>query len=43
MAGAWIMFLFLRSVGRRHMARPSIPDEIKRVQQEGRGDPDYYI
>jgi uncharacterized protein len=42
-AGAWIMFLFLRSLGRQHMARPSIPDEIKRVQQEGRGDPDYYI
>jgi uncharacterized protein len=40
---AWIMYLFLYSLGRRHMIRPSVPDEVKRAQQEGRGDPDYYI
>lgn len=42
-ASAWIVYLFLWSLGRRHMARPSVPEEIKRAQQEGRGDPDYYI
>src|SRR5262245_28373110 len=42
-AGAWVLFVLLRGVGRKHMLQPSLPDAIRRVQQEGRGDPDYYI
>ena len=39
----WVAFLFMRALGRRHLVPPSLPDEIRRMQQEGRGDPDYYI
>jgi uncharacterized membrane protein YfcA len=40
---AWVGFLCLRGLGRRHLVRPNLGDEIRRMEQEGRGDPDYYI
>jgi hypothetical protein len=42
-AVAWIGYWFLRGLGRQHLAQPQLGDEIRRMQQEGRGDPDYYI
>ena len=40
---AWIAFVFLRRLGRRHLPAPDLGAEIRRMKQEGRGDPDYYI
>jgi uncharacterized membrane protein YfcA len=40
---AWVGFLFLRALGRRHLVFPQLGDEIRRMHEEGRGDPDYYI
>src|SRR5262245_39652297 len=35
--GAWLVFLLLRALGRRHLAVPHLGDEIRRMRQEGRG------
>lgn len=40
---AWIAFMLLRGLGRRHLAPPELGAEIRRMRQEGRVDPDYYI
>lgn len=40
---AWLAFLGLRLLGRRHLAAPVLGQEIQRMQHEHRGDPDYYI
>jgi hypothetical protein len=40
---AWVAFLCLRGLGRRHLARPDLGAAIRRMEREGRGDPDYYI
>lgn len=42
-AAAWLGFILLRALGRRHLVAPHLGDEIRRMRQEGRGDPDYYI
>jgi uncharacterized membrane protein YfcA len=39
----WSVFFLLRLLGRRHLNWPSLHEEIRRMQHEGRGDPDYYI
>jgi uncharacterized protein len=41
--GAWLCFLRLRAIGRRALAQPTLQSQIKRMEQEGHGDPDYYI
>jgi len=40
---AWLGFVGLRMLGRKHLKQPSLEVEIQRMQQEGRGSPDYYI
>lgn len=40
---AWLAFLCLRVLGRRHLPAPVLGQEIQRMQHEHRGDPDYYI
>jgi uncharacterized membrane protein YfcA len=40
---AWLAFLGLRSLGRRTLSRPHLKAEIRRMDQTGHGDPDYYI
>lgn len=42
-AFAWVGFIVFRSVGRRYLPPPALGDEIRRMQREGRGDPDYHI
>lgn len=42
-AAAWLAFLGLRALGRVHLTRPNLGTEIQRAQQQGHGDPDYYI
>jgi len=39
----WVTFLGFRALGRRHLARPDLDEQIHRMEREGRGDPDYYI
>jgi hypothetical protein len=40
---AWIAFVGLRALGRRHMERPNLGAKILAVQQHAPGDADYYI
>jgi uncharacterized membrane protein YfcA len=40
---AWLAFVGLRVLGRRNLARPKLETEIQRMDQQGRGNPDYYI
>ncbi|MCI0458801.1 MAG: TSUP family transporter [Gemmataceae bacterium] len=40
---AWLGFLALRALGRRHLSRPSLRDKIREAEQQDRGGPDYYI
>jgi uncharacterized membrane protein YfcA len=40
---AWLAFLALRAVGRRHLSRPSLLEKIREAEQQERGGPDYYI
>jgi uncharacterized membrane protein YfcA len=40
---AWVGFLWLRILGRKHLAPPSLGAQIRHMQEEGRGDPDYHI
>ena len=42
-AAAWLVFLGLRSLGKRSLARPKLQEEIRRMDEQGHGDPDYYI
>jgi len=40
---AWLAYLGLRSLGRRALAPAKLQEQIQRMDQQGRGDPDYYI
>jgi uncharacterized membrane protein YfcA len=42
-AAAWLCYLGLRGLGRRHLSRPNLGLQIRTMQQQGRGDSDYYI
>jgi len=42
-AVGWLGFLLLRALGRRCAPPPALAVEIRRMQREGRGDPDYHI
>ena len=40
---AWLGYLKLRTLGRRHLALPDLGQQIRAMQQQGRGDVDYHI
>jgi uncharacterized membrane protein YfcA len=40
---AWVGYLGLRALGRKHIGVPSLGDKIRAMHEEGRGDPDYHI
>jgi uncharacterized membrane protein YfcA len=40
---AWLCYLGLRALGRRHLPRPDLGQQIRTMQQQGRGDVDYHI
>jgi hypothetical protein len=40
---AWLGYFILRAAGRRALARPKLQEEIRRMDEQGHGDPDYYI
>jgi uncharacterized membrane protein YfcA len=40
---AWIGYLGLRALGRRHMKPPDLGDQIRAMQEQGRGESDYHI
>jgi uncharacterized membrane protein YfcA len=40
---AWIGFLWLRFLGRKHVHPPDLGDQIRKMHEEGRGDPEYHI
>jgi uncharacterized membrane protein YfcA len=40
---AWLAYLGLRLLGRRHTARPSLGQKIREMQEGGWGDSDYHI
>jgi uncharacterized membrane protein YfcA len=42
-AAAWVAYLGLRLLGRRHLRRPDLGQEIRRAEGQGGHDPDYYI
>jgi uncharacterized protein len=42
-AAAWLYYLVLRALGRRHLVRPDLGTQIRSMQQQGRGESDYYI
>jgi uncharacterized membrane protein YfcA len=39
----WLVFLWLRAVGKRAVAKPNLQEQIRRMDEKGHGDPDYYI
>jgi uncharacterized membrane protein YfcA len=43
MVFAWLAFVGLRLLGRRHLPRPNLGEQIQSMADQGRGDPDYYI
>jgi uncharacterized membrane protein YfcA len=40
---AWLAYVGLRMLGKRALAVPKLQEQIKRMDKEGHGDPDYYI
>jgi len=40
---AWVGYLLLRSLGRRHLPPPPLGDQIRRMREQGRGETDYSI
>ena len=40
---AWLCYLGLRALGRRHLTLPHLGQEIRVMHQQGRGDIDYHI
>jgi uncharacterized membrane protein YfcA len=40
---AWLACLWLRGIGKRSLAKPKLQDLIRRMDEKGHGDPDYYI
>ena len=40
---AWLSYLGLRALGRRHLARPDLGEQIRTARQQGRGGIDYHI
>ncbi|HYV37814.1 MAG TPA: sulfite exporter TauE/SafE family protein [Gemmataceae bacterium] len=40
---AWLAYLGLRLLGKRALARPQLIEQIQRMDQQGRGGPDYHI
>ncbi len=40
---AWLGHLWLRALGRRHLAVPDLGQEIRAMQEKGLGDFDYHI
>jgi uncharacterized membrane protein YfcA len=40
---AWLAYLGLRALGKRALARPKLQEQIRRMDEQGHGDPDYYI
>jgi uncharacterized protein len=43
MLGGWLLFLYLRLLGRRHLNRPDLGQQIRMMQQHGHGETDYHI
>jgi hypothetical protein len=41
--GAWLAYLGLRLLGRRHVRRPSLSERIRQASRPEGADPDYYI
>src|SRR5262245_1676308 len=37
----WVAYLTLRARGRRYIAKPELKEEVRRMQELGRGEPDY--
>jgi uncharacterized membrane protein YfcA len=42
-AVAWVGYLGLRALGRRHLSRPDVGERIRTMRQRGHGDVDYHI
>jgi uncharacterized membrane protein YdjX (TVP38/TMEM64 family) len=40
---AWLAFLVMRALGRRALVRPKLQEQIQRMDEQGHGNPDYYI
>jgi uncharacterized membrane protein YfcA len=40
---AWLTFWRLRALGRQHLEKPQLAEQIQRAQTAGHGEPDYYI
>jgi uncharacterized membrane protein YfcA len=42
-AFAWLSYLGLRLLGRRHLVKPDLGQQVRAMQEQGRGDIDYHI
>jgi uncharacterized membrane protein YfcA len=42
-ATAWLLFLILRAIGRKHLPRPSLAAHISRAKEQGFGGAEYHI
>lgn len=40
---AWVGYLYLRLLGERHLAMPNVGDEIRRIHERRKNEPDYTI
>jgi uncharacterized protein len=40
---AWMAFLWLRALGRRAVARPKLLEQVRRMDEQGAGNPEYHI
>jgi uncharacterized membrane protein YfcA len=40
---AWLGYLGLRRLGRKHLRRPELGEQIRAMQTQGHGGPDYHI
>jgi uncharacterized membrane protein YfcA len=40
---AWLGYLGLRALGRRTLARPKLAEQIRRMDEQGHGNPEYHI
>ena len=42
-AFAWLSYIGLRMLGRKHLVKPNLGNAIRAVQEEGRYGADYHI
>lgn len=40
---AWLAYVGLRALGRRHAAKPDLGEQIRRARERGAGEVEYYI